>query len=159
MLNFVLSSLPIYYLSLFKIPKGILSKLDQIRKRFLWAGVDNVSKRKYHSARWDSLCLRKNFGGWSILNLTHMNVALIGKWWWKFVYKDCEGIWKVIISLKYPRGKKTHISPFWTGILQVFPLINSGIQRVMGNGEHISFWHDVWNGSTTIAYVFSSFVC
>jgi hypothetical protein len=32
MLNSVLSYLPIYYLSLFKIPKGILSKLDQIRK-------------------------------------------------------------------------------------------------------------------------------
>lgn len=61
-------------------------------KKILWAGVDNDGKRKYHLAKWDLLCLKKDYGGSDILNLKHMNIALVEKWWWKFVYKDCRGI-------------------------------------------------------------------
>ena len=35
LINSVLSSLPIYYMSLFKAPKGVLQKIDQYRRGFL----------------------------------------------------------------------------------------------------------------------------
>jgi len=34
----VLSSLPVYLLSVLKAPKDILDELDKARKKFLWAG-------------------------------------------------------------------------------------------------------------------------
>lgn len=34
----VLGSLPIYYLSIFKIPSSVVNKLEGIRRRFLWGG-------------------------------------------------------------------------------------------------------------------------
>ncbi|KAK1264426.1 hypothetical protein QJS04_geneDACA014981 [Acorus gramineus] len=36
LLQAVLSNLPTFFLSMFKIPKGILQKIDGIRRRFLW---------------------------------------------------------------------------------------------------------------------------
>jgi hypothetical protein len=60
MLNSLLSSLSIYYLSLFKVSKSVILKLDLIRKIFLWVRVDIKGKRKYHLARWDALCIKKN---------------------------------------------------------------------------------------------------
>jgi hypothetical protein len=38
LLNSIFSSLPIYYLSFFLISQNILRRIDQIQKRFLWAG-------------------------------------------------------------------------------------------------------------------------
>jgi hypothetical protein len=56
--------------------------------------------------------------------------------------------------LSIPEVRKLIFSPFWTGILQVLPLINPVSKGWWGNGEHISFWHDICHGSTTIAYIF-----
>ncbi|KAK1301638.1 hypothetical protein QJS10_CPB12g00702 [Acorus calamus] len=58
----VLSNLPIFYLSIFKAPTGVLQILDGIQRRFLWQGAD-VSGRKVHLVHWDRVCSRKNKGG------------------------------------------------------------------------------------------------
>jgi hypothetical protein len=39
LLNSVLSSLPIYMMSFFKIPADVLKKLNAIRSRFFWQEV------------------------------------------------------------------------------------------------------------------------
>jgi hypothetical protein len=36
LLNSVLSSLPIFMMSFFELPAGVLKKLDTIRSRFFW---------------------------------------------------------------------------------------------------------------------------
>jgi hypothetical protein len=36
LINSVLSSLPMYMMSFFRIPKGVLDKLDYYRSRFFW---------------------------------------------------------------------------------------------------------------------------
>jgi hypothetical protein len=63
--------------SLFKIPKSVILKLDLIRKRFVWAEIDTDGKRKYHLTRWDAV-YKKNLKVGDF-NLSHMNVALIEK--------------------------------------------------------------------------------
>jgi Reverse transcriptase (RNA-dependent DNA polymerase) len=80
LLNSVLSSITLYYISLFKIPAWVLSRIDQIRKRFLWAGVNSSTTRKYYLVRWATVCRAKEFGGWGIINLAQMNCALLCKW-------------------------------------------------------------------------------
>ncbi|GKE47576.1 RNA-directed DNA polymerase, eukaryota [Tanacetum coccineum] len=40
----VLSSLPLYYMSSFKVPKGVLSKMETIRRNF-FNGVENAEKK------------------------------------------------------------------------------------------------------------------
>ena len=67
LLNSVLSSLPMFMMSFFEIPKGILKRLDFYRSRFFWLG--NNDKRKYRLAKWDIICRPKDQGGLGITNL------------------------------------------------------------------------------------------
>ena len=49
LINSVLSSLPMFMMSFFRIPKGVLKKLDFYRSRFFWQCDEN--KRKYRLAK------------------------------------------------------------------------------------------------------------
>jgi hypothetical protein len=48
LLNSILSSILLYYQSLFRLPDWCLHKIDKIRHDFLWAGVDS---KKYPLVR------------------------------------------------------------------------------------------------------------
>lgn len=87
LINSVLSSVPLYALSMYKVPDTIMRDLDKIRCRFLWQGTDR-SRKKYALINWSVACLSKQYGGLGILDLRNMNTALLLKWWWKF--KDSE---------------------------------------------------------------------
>jgi hypothetical protein len=62
LLNSVLSAIPLYYLTLFKVPSWIIIKIDRIRKRFLWASFD-ILRKKYHLVKWDIICRPKEHRG------------------------------------------------------------------------------------------------
>lgn len=47
----VLSSLPVYYLYLFKVPAGVAKLLDKIQARFLWGGSE--VRKKLHMVKWE----------------------------------------------------------------------------------------------------------
>ena len=79
LLNSILSVVPLYALSLFRIPTTILHKIDSLRRKFLWQGYGS-QKRKYALLNWPTLCIPKRQGGLGILNLDHMNIALLTKW-------------------------------------------------------------------------------
>src|SRR6266540_5160824 len=49
LINSVLSSLPMYMMSFFEVPKCVLKKLDYFRSRFYWQGDE--SRRKYRLAK------------------------------------------------------------------------------------------------------------
>ena len=61
LINLVVSSLPMFMMSFFAIPKGVLKKLDYLRSRFFWQS-DN-QRRKYRLAKWSILCQPKEQGG------------------------------------------------------------------------------------------------
>jgi hypothetical protein len=47
LLNYVLSSLPLYFLSIYRIPKWVLVKIDRLQITFLWVGVKMSHTKKY----------------------------------------------------------------------------------------------------------------
>jgi len=61
LLKSVLSSLPVYFLSFFKVPVGIISSIESFFKKFFW-GVCEVSE-KIAWIKWDSICLLVSRGG------------------------------------------------------------------------------------------------
>jgi hypothetical protein len=68
----VLESIPVYWLSVEKIPK---STLNNIRKRmfsFLWSG--KKLKEGLHLINWQKIAMPKKDGGWGI-----KNIFLLGK--------------------------------------------------------------------------------
>lgn len=79
-IKFVLSSLPNYYMSLFKAPQGvIIDTLEKIRRKFLW-GIDDV-KSKIHWVDWSRIIASKNDGGLGVRTLKDQNIVIITKWW------------------------------------------------------------------------------
>ena len=77
-----LSSLPIYYLSLFRMPQKVCAKLERIQRQFLWGGSDR--DKKISLVRWATVCTDKRKGGIGIKRFSNMNKALLSKWSWRF---------------------------------------------------------------------------
>jgi hypothetical protein len=61
LINSVLSSLPMFMLSFFEIPKGVRKRLDFYRSRFFWQ--NDQLKRKYRLTKWNIICRPKEQGG------------------------------------------------------------------------------------------------
>ena len=73
-----LSNLPIYTLSLFRIPKGVKSRLEKTQWDFLWGGGNLDTK--IHLVNWETVCTSKKGGGLGIRSLLNLNKSLLGKW-------------------------------------------------------------------------------
>jgi hypothetical protein len=97
LVNSVLSSLPMFMLSFFGIPKGVLKKLDYYRSRFFWQGDEH--KKKYRLAKWSILHKPKSVGGMGIVDLDMQNKCLLSKWILKLINED--GLWQQMLKKKY----------------------------------------------------------
>jgi len=49
-----LNNAPIYHMSIYLLPKTIISKMDKIRRTLFWQG--GGTKRKYHLVKWLKIC-------------------------------------------------------------------------------------------------------
>jgi len=81
LLKYVLSSLPVYFLSFFKAPAGIISLIESIFKRFFWGGSEDSKKIAW--IKWDDICVSKEVGGLGVRRLREFNLSLLGKWCWR----------------------------------------------------------------------------
>lgn len=122
LLNSTLSSVPMYMISFYKLPKGVQERIDYFRKRFLWQEDQGI--RKYHLVNWPLVCSPRDQGGLGVLDLEAMNKAMLGKWIWRL--ENEEGWWQEIIYAKYCSDKplsglrlKAGSSHFWQGVMEV----------------------------------------
>nr|GEY51908.1 RNA-directed DNA polymerase, eukaryota, reverse transcriptase zinc-binding domain protein [Tanacetum cinerariifolium] len=135
LLKSVLGALPIYHMSIFKVPMKVLKNMEAIRARFF---NDN--------------------GGLGVSSLYALNRALLFKWVWRFISQK-KSIWvRVIEALHGEDGKiGKHINhsypSIWISIIkEVESLKDKGmdllqfISPVLGNGISTSFWEVPWRG-------------
>nr|KYP48496.1 Putative ribonuclease H protein At1g65750 family [Cajanus cajan] len=61
LINSVLNSLPLHYLSFWRMPLGVIKEVIKIQRRFLWNGVKENSKICW--VRWDQVCKPTKEGG------------------------------------------------------------------------------------------------
>ena len=71
LINSMLSSLPMFMMSFFEMPRGVLQKIDCFRSRFYWQNDEH--KRKYRLAKWEVTYQPKDQGGLGIQNLETQN--------------------------------------------------------------------------------------
>jgi hypothetical protein len=145
LINFVLSSLPIFMISFFEIPAGVLQKLDAIRSRFFWQGGHH--KKKYRLAKWEIICQPKELGGLGVANLDIKNICLLSKWLFKLLNED--GVWQRLLRNKYLRYKsltqavrKSGDSHFWAGLMNVKDKFLKWGYFKVGNEQATRFWKD-----------------
>ena len=85
-------------MSVFPIPKSIITRLDKIKRKFLWQG--NSERKGYTLVKWDIVIVGKKHGGLGIKNLLNQSKALMMKWLWKFNHGE-QTYWKEVIKAKY----------------------------------------------------------
>jgi len=96
LIKVVLNSLPLYYLSLFKLPAKVAKEINKIQRRFMWSGANN---RRYNAlVKWKILQRPKDKGGLGIADCTMKNAALLFKWWWRYACEE-RALWKRVINL------------------------------------------------------------
>lgn len=102
-------------MSIFRIPATVLHRIDIIRRNFLWQGYGD-NKRKYALLNWPTICMGKKHEGMSILNLNHMNIALLTKWLWELKNPSFQGLWKqaILVSSHTPPNVLVPLSELHT---------------------------------------------
>ncbi|KAK2652309.1 hypothetical protein Ddye_012165 [Dipteronia dyeriana] len=78
----VVQSIPTYAISLFKLPKSLIDKIQRLTTRFWWGG--NEKNRKIHWCTWKRLCKQKSDGGLEFRDLEIFNRSLIAKQCWSY---------------------------------------------------------------------------
>jgi hypothetical protein len=81
LVNSVLSSTVIYYMTAFPLSKWAIRKIDKIRRHFLWQGSDET-RRGHCLVNWKRVQRPKKLGGLGILDLSRFNTALRLRWKW-----------------------------------------------------------------------------
>lgn len=75
LLKSVLSSLLIYFMSIFVIPKTLSHCLEKMMRRFLWGFTD--FEAKIHLVEWNQVCSPIDHGGLGLRSLKLMKKALL----------------------------------------------------------------------------------
>ncbi|RVW35166.1 putative ribonuclease H protein [Vitis vinifera] len=119
-----LTHMPCYFLSLFKIPASVAAKIERMQRDFLWSGVGEGKKRPF------------------------------GKWLWRYP-REGSALWhQVILSIygSHSNGwdvnnivRWSHRCP-WKAIALVYQEFSKFTRFVVGNGDRIWFWDDLWWG-------------
>ncbi|XP_074315635.1 uncharacterized protein LOC141651839 [Silene latifolia] len=78
----VLNSLPLFYMSIFQIPKGVLNQIINLQRRFYWG--NNIGRDVVPLINWNIIQLPKEMGGVGIGDLQIKYASLLFKWWWRF---------------------------------------------------------------------------
>lgn len=94
----VLSTLPTYYLFLFRIPASIAKRLKQSMRNLLWEGVSEG--KKDHLINWEIVFQSKKKGGLGVGNLRKQNEALLRKWLWR-LQNETNALWYMVIRSIY----------------------------------------------------------
>ncbi|KAJ3686366.1 hypothetical protein LUZ61_015530 [Rhynchospora tenuis] len=144
LLNSCLSSLPVYYMSVFKFPISVIHKIDRLRRDFLWHG-NHLGQRKLSIVPWDMVIKPKQCGGLGVIDLKAFNSTLLSKWLWKWL-TPAQSLWKLQLSALYqhqPAVYPKH-SVIQASLIQASFLFQCAFSFSVGNGDSALFWHHNW---------------
>ncbi|GKB64833.1 RNA-directed DNA polymerase, eukaryota, reverse transcriptase zinc-binding domain protein [Tanacetum coccineum] len=160
LLKAVLGSMPIYHMSIFKVPMKVLHRMESIRCHF-FNGIELNSKKSIW-VKWSNVLSSKEKGGLGVSSLYALNRALMFKWVWRFTTQK-GSLWASVIKAihgvdgKIGSGSKNGHKSIWRVIVQEMEAFKaqgidlfSCMQKKLGNGADTSFWDDVWRGDTTL---------
>ncbi|GJY95036.1 RNA-directed DNA polymerase, eukaryota [Tanacetum coccineum] len=161
LLKSVLGSSPSYWLSLFKVPKGVLASMEALRRDFFHGTHNDVKKIAW--VKWSKVLSSKKNGGLGVSSFYASNRALLFKWIWRFISQD-NSLWARVInaihghSIQVPAASSPSL---WISIVREFHVLKSrGIDFVsyckkrIGNGLNTRFWEEVWIGDQKLCNLF-----
>lgn len=130
----VLTSQPIYFLTVFPVQNWLIKQIDRLRRSFLWKGEEPEKVNGGHClVNWPTVCTPKEMGGLGILDLERLARALRLRWCW-YQWKHEERPW---VGLDIPCDKTD------------WELFNASTVVTVGKGNKTNFWHSSWVNGTS----------
>ncbi|GJS54022.1 RNA-directed DNA polymerase, eukaryota [Tanacetum coccineum] len=162
----VLSSTPIYYMSMYKVPSQVLKHLEGVRHKF-FIGVDHSKKEKKMAwFKWSRALVSKEKGGLGVASLFALNRALLFKWIWRF-HNEKNTLWSRFICALYGNSGglnkrlKVSYTSNWVSIVNEISRLKDNnidlmkfLKKRVGNGRDTRFWEDVWRGDMSFKSCF-----
>jgi hypothetical protein len=151
----VLEAIPVYWMSLSWIPKGILEATRKLTSKFLWSG-----KKEAHVipwVHWEKIVVPKELGGWGLKNIFLFSKALAAKGGWRILKST--SLWTKVVVKKYIEPIPVEIwlriqqksikgaSVIWKSIINAFPVIENGLSWKIGNELRFRLGKDPWPGN------------
>ncbi|GJX40524.1 RNA-directed DNA polymerase, eukaryota, reverse transcriptase zinc-binding domain protein [Tanacetum coccineum] len=136
LLKSVLGSMPIYHMSIFKVPMKILQRMESNRSHF-FNGSDPLAK-KTTWVKWTNVLASKEKGGFRISILYALNRALMFKW----VKVSYHSIWLDIVK---------EVDLLKKRVLNLLSFVNNKVD----NSSDTLFWEETWHGDVALKFLFS----
>ena len=159
----ILTTIPLFYLSVFKAPESVYKSIISIQRKFLWGW--GKEKKPISWVSWGDLCKPKEEGGLRLKNIKKFNFSLLAKWRWRFIAQE-KGKWKEVLQSKYgveldcSHIPVKHQSWWWRDIVKVCKegggegWFQNELRWKLGRGDKIRFWEDVWVGESNLKTTF-----
>ncbi|GJU82334.1 hypothetical protein Tco_1284699 [Tanacetum coccineum] len=155
----VISSMHVYWASVFILPSRILLDIEQLMRGFLWC--QGTMQRGRAKVAWDVICLPKKEGGLGLRKLELFNKALMTSHVWDILRRK-ESLWIKWIHVYKIRERnfwdlplRGNITWGWRKILQLRPIIRDFIWFRIGDGSQVSMWYDRWCNNNPLSNIIS----
>lgn len=155
MLKSVLSAIPAYTMSCFKLPKSLIKRIQSALTRFWWDA--KPGKKKMCWIAWSKLTRSKHDGGLGFRYVESFNDALLAKLSWRILTNPQCLLARVL------KGRYCPTTPFlqattpsssshgWRSIMIGKDLLLTNVGKSIGNGKNTMIWTDPWlSGSKPI---------
>ncbi|KAK2636467.1 hypothetical protein Ddye_031259 [Dipteronia dyeriana] len=131
LIKVVLASIPNYYMSVLRMPVGVVKKIEKIQQSFFWG--DGVEKRKIHLVGWDSICNSKKKSGLRVASIMDKSMSFfLAKWVWRFG-NEANALWKRVLNAKYGVSGRD-LSWNWGGRSSPSPFVKA-VQSLFEKGS------------------------
>ncbi|GJZ77827.1 RNA-directed DNA polymerase, eukaryota [Tanacetum coccineum] len=141
LLKSILGSMPIYHMSIFKVPMRVLHRLESIRCHFFNGNDPHGNKLSW--VKWKNVLASKEKEGLGVSSLYAVTKAIHGD------------------DRKMGKNAKSAYPSIWLDIVHEMDLLKKQgidvancIKIKLGNGAKTSFWKDVWHGDTAFKYLY-----
>lgn len=151
----VLSSMQVYWGSMFILPVSVSKAVEKLMRNFLWSGDETGKGRAKVS--WKEVCLPKVEGGLGIKPMILWNQAMMAFHVWSVV-SNRQSIWVKWIHTYRLKGRSFwevkvpwDSSWSWRKILNLRNVCRPFFKTKIGNGLSTFFWQDSWIGDIPLA--------
>jgi hypothetical protein len=98
----VAQAIPVYVMSVFKLPLGLCDELTKMIRRYWWGA--EKGKRKIHWLAWDIMLRPKDYGGVGFKDMRLFNQALLARQAWRVIQFPDTLCSQLLKAKYYPNG-------------------------------------------------------
>jgi hypothetical protein len=147
-LKAVIQAIPTFSMGCFKLTKAVLKKFISYMGRYWWSS--SIDRRSMHWLSWDQLVKPKCQGGMGFRDLEFFNLALLGKYGWRFITQPESLCCRILKTKYFPDSEFMQAtvprcaSATWRAIVAGREALSLGLIKRIGDGLSVSIWTDKW---------------